>query len=611
MLDTLRRVTRRLLPLGCLAFPTVALAQGIVPSNPPSATAAPTPSASVSGGPPTPAQALEGKRHFDTGLKLFKEGVFEAALLEFDQAYALGRRPTALRNVAQCHRELKHFALAYETFDTLLATHASELKEPEKKDIRRAMGDLVLVTALLDVRTEPTEVDVAVDGRPVGRGPLPKKVRVDTGTHRVRITKEGFEPVEKEISLFGQQEAKVEATLVPEVNTGHLVVRERSGAEVHVFIDEKDMGPAPWEGDLAPGHHTLSLAGVKHRAPLRPVEVTKKGRAELVIDAPSTAAHLRVVATPSSASIALEGNVVGRGTWDSDVPEGDHRLLVSAEHYTSVERTVRAIAGQTQVENFSLAQEEPKALGGGPPVERDPTPEDYKGIYGAVDLTSLFTLSGNAKVYGPCASEDPDASCSRSQVGALGAMGHFGYAFGWFGVEAVGGFFYEPRSETMGLKGALPAGTTLLTPATRMERTDSVETTGLHGFFGAGPRVSSKDGSARFTLGTALGGLVRTYNVNRALAGDIVASYDESASKTSLAWSADGGVLLGPTPGTKFYLGAIMLWSFGDAIMTPGGAPTPGNLAAGGTLPVERPPFRIAPSGTFYLGPTIGFHFGH
>src|SRR5262249_43744958 len=163
----------------------------------------------------------------------------------FQQSYKLGRRPTALRNVAQCHRELKQFVEAYEAFDRLLTDHATQLKDAEKKDIVRAMNDLALVTATLDVKVNEAGADVLVDGKPVGQTPFPKKVRVAVGTHKVRAQKAGFDPADGEILLVGQQEGSLELTMKPEVKMGHLMVRERSNGNVRVIIDDKDVGSAP------------------------------------------------------------------------------------------------------------------------------------------------------------------------------------------------------------------------------------------------------------------------------------------------------------------------------------------------------------------------------
>ncbi|MGZ5969926.1 MAG: hypothetical protein ACXWP4_19775, partial [Polyangiales bacterium] len=72
-------------------------------------------------------QAAEAKKHFDLGLKLYKEKETEAALLEFEKSYELGKRPSALRNKAQCLRDLKRSSEAFAAYQKLLDAHAAEL----------------------------------------------------------------------------------------------------------------------------------------------------------------------------------------------------------------------------------------------------------------------------------------------------------------------------------------------------------------------------------------------------------------------------------------------------------------------------------------------------
>src|SRR5262245_39721282 len=66
--------------------------------------------------PPDAAREAEAKKHFVAGVKLYAEKAYEAALLEFEHSYRLGGRASALKNVAQCYRDLKHFGEAYDAY---------------------------------------------------------------------------------------------------------------------------------------------------------------------------------------------------------------------------------------------------------------------------------------------------------------------------------------------------------------------------------------------------------------------------------------------------------------------------------------------------------------
>src|SRR5580765_6451960 len=90
---------------------------------------------------PTPAEEATAKRNFDSGLKLYGEGSYAEALIAFEQSYRRGGRPSALKNIAQCHRNLKHFVDAYEAYEQMLALHEAQLSPADKTAVRQALEE--------------------------------------------------------------------------------------------------------------------------------------------------------------------------------------------------------------------------------------------------------------------------------------------------------------------------------------------------------------------------------------------------------------------------------------------------------------------------------------
>jgi tetratricopeptide (TPR) repeat protein len=244
---------------------------------------------------PTPAEAEEAKRHFKLGLELFKQQVYDAALAEFEQSYALGHRYTALRNVAQCHRELKQFAEAYDAIELLLSRHGAQLKDTEKAEFQQALVDLQEFIAQLSLTVNVPDATIVVDSKEVGTSPLNRKLRLNVGAHTIRATKSGYDPAELTITLLVKQDAA----------------------------------------------ETLTLKATA----AAPAAATGAARA---------VAHLRVKATPGNADILLDGERVTAGKYEGDVTEGDHALDVSAQGFVSMHRTLRVSAGQQDVENVAL-----------------------------------------------------------------------------------------------------------------------------------------------------------------------------------------------------------------------------------------------------------------
>jgi len=620
-LRTGQHLVKRLAPLVVLmALPRPVLAQApagqpLVPpptapllGGPASAKPAAPPATPAKGAPasalpaPSKEEAAEAKRHFDVGLKLFKEGVYDAALLEFQQSYRLGRRASALRNVAQSHRELKQFVDAYDAFERLLADHAAQLKDAEKKDIQRALNDLALVTGLLEIKANEPGADVLVDGKTVAQTPTAKKVRVAVGNRKVRLQKAGFEPVDKELLVVGQQEASIEFQLKPEVQQGHLMVRERTNQAVKILIDEKEVGNAPWEGDLPPGVHAVEAKGTNLAAPRQTIEIANKSKSEIVLDAVSTAAKVRIVALPASATISIDGKPVATGTYEGDVPEGEHKLEVTALGHLPFSRQMKAVGGQTLSQDVTLTVEPPKV--GDKAEEGKP---EYTGIYGSLFFNGQFELSGSTSAW-PCGANQ---ACERlpHMGGGLGLR--LGYNIEWIGIEFVGMFQGSYSNQTLRTFGAAAQAGSTISPSSIARREETLNLIGYTPFLGLGVRGSTH-GSVRLTGGFTPGVSIRNMAVLRRVTGGVEVPElpTSTAGNAGFGFLWDVGVMLGSTPGTKIYLAIMGFVDVVDPIAT---VPQGDRRGFVGTseVQVSDGPFQLTSGANVYIGPSVGFHFGH
>jgi hypothetical protein len=568
---------------------------------------------------PTPSAAdeTEAKRHFEVGLKLYKEKVYDAALTEFETSYKLNARPSALRNVAQCHRDLKHFAEAHKFYEQLLAAHGAQLSAKEKEAVARALGDLKLLTGTVTVAASAQDASVSVDSKSVGATPLADAIRVDVGKHAVRVSKPGFETFETEVTIVAQQALTIDVKLSKEVKTGTLTVKEKSGGSVHVWIDDADMGAAPWTGDLSPGSHVIELKGPKLLAPKKTVEVTLKGTSEVVLEATALRGRLRVETLSKTGDIFIDGVKKGTGSWEDDLPPGTHEVRVEAEGFEKYVHLVAVNHGQTLVEAVTLVAK--GAVVG-------PSPKDmYIGTYARFSLAGSFALAQSGSELSP-GCDASGATCDLSKPIGGGAVLNVGYSFDYLAVEFVGAFFGDFHRDTRSfgeqVKSSFlePGKPDLLKPDSPFQRTEKNEYLGLSWFSGIGGRVTSKDDAVRFTFGAALGLAYRSVSYRRVIGNDEWNPGAQSYLAPGLV--LDAGLLLGDTPGAKFTLGILAYYDFGGTLVTPDGH----NPSCTGTFPCREtafnfggtfyrsnlpaPPQTILSGGQFYIGPTLGLRFG-
>jgi hypothetical protein len=551
------------------------------------------------------ADAAEAKRRFGVGLKLFKEGAYEAAAGEFDQSYKLGGRHTALRNLAQSYRELKRFGEAYTAFSRLLSVHAAQLKTAEKDEYSRVLSELKLLTGALLVTTSEG-AEIFIDGRKIGVAPLDAPIRVNAGGRKVRVTKPGFEPFEQEVAVGSDESRAVQADLQGEIVTGHLVVRERKGAGVNVLVDDKDMGPAPWEGDLPPGQHTVELKGPKASAPKQTIDVALKGRAELVIDAVATTGKLRVAAAPASATIAIDGNPIGLGVWEGDLEAGPHQIVTSAAGHTTSTLTIDVVAGQTIIREVALPPSGPIAAA---PGAAAPSGDTYKGIY---VRWLLFPAWKTGETLTPAPSRESPAgnfggSDNSTPYPAGGTSLGVGYSFGFWSLEAVGGFASQYEELERSYNGSsMPQSTNVVD--TSIARDEKYSYLTLAAFGGIGGRVTSPTELIRFTFGTAFGVSYKSVQLNRDISGDISSTASASAGYVAPGFMFDAGILLGSTPGVKFSLGAVCWIDFAGDDLSVLGSETVHTKTGKLRLPGDVPVVESGPN--VFIGPAIGLQFG-
>ena len=561
-------------------------------------------------GKPSAADEATAKKSFESGLRLYGEGSYAEALIAFEQSYRLGGRASALKNIAQCHRNLKHFVEAYEAYEQMLAKHEAQITPADKKAVQQALDELGVLTATVVVEVSEADAEIEIDGRSVGRSPMSKPKRLAaTGGHALRVSKAGFTHVEQPFSVESQQNKKIDVKLEVERTVGRVVVREQNGRDVHVFIDGKDQGPAPWEGDLPAGEHVIEGKSARFSSDARKVVVAPKERLDLALDAAALQGRLRVTTVPASATIVVDGNTVGTGSWEGELPEGTHRIEVSLPGQTPQIREIALGRGQVIVQEIPIVS---AIAMGKVPV--------YDGIY------VRFSIFGQIGI----GTQPDDSVAGRTTEdgsfdGAVGASLRAGRQWDWYGLEAVGLFMMEHREHSYRFPQSSNGGA-------GGDLSFRDQSNAPNAFFGVGPRVTSKDDTVRFTFGIAPGLAVRTFQPRRNIenspnssgsnpggnrfvqtttqssnspSGD--QSYS-SAGYTTFGFVMDGGILLGNTPGAKFFLGAQAWVDFAPTLVT-----GPDTL-----VPIPNDAYKqrgrgitVVEGAQFYVGPVLGLQFGH
>jgi hypothetical protein len=544
--------------------------------------------------------APEAKRHYEVAEKLYAQAQYEPALSEYLTSYKLdATKRSPLRNAADCQRKLNRFADAYESYARLLEAHGAKLKPAERKAIERELAELGQLTGAIEVVVNEAGAEVAVDGAAIGSSPLARAKRVSIAKHKVRVTKPGFDPFEADVEIASMSAVKVSVELRPESALGRLSVREQSGKPVHVLVDGKDVGPAPWEGELPPGDHTLELKGDKLSAEKRTITIARKEAAQVVLAAESSVGQLRVTATPVTAQITVDGKPVGNGAWEADVEPGVHQIEVAlGEAIARREVTIRR--------GESMTQEVPLVVG---PVV---APPEYTGLYGGFTLGFGVWLTPPKVGLHFNSTTEAGGAESAGIPQSIPLTMRIGYAFRYLAVEFVGTLTVMHENEHFQVPTALANTGTV-------GSSYSTDAVGVSGFFGVGPRYATKTEPVRFTASIAPGVVVRminfndNYNNGNNSNGSCPNGCQQMSFGPTTSWVAPGlhadlGLMFGSTPGAKFLLGAEVWADFPHTIVIgpDNQSPLPSDV-----FPRSDRSFVLAKSPEVFVGPTLGVQWGH
>ena len=236
---------------------SAARAQGKGKPPAPAAPAAPTSAPDADADP----KKAEARSHFETGLKLFNDQSYDAALAEFKQSLASFPTRSALQNAAVTLKKLKRFDESADAFDRLLVDYPN-LTPEERTFVETEKKELVAYVATLDIRVVEPDATVLVDGTERGKTPLGKPVRVSAGSRFVRVIKEGYVPFEQRVDVAGRTNVVVNAKLGALLRGGRLRVTEDAGTAVDVLVDGVVVGKSPGKAP-SPSANTWSRCAAR------------------------------------------------------------------------------------------------------------------------------------------------------------------------------------------------------------------------------------------------------------------------------------------------------------------------------------------------------------
>lgn len=222
------------------------------PPPAPDPSAAPAPAAADTA--EAEAAALKAK-----GDALFRARNYVDAVAAYQQAQALHPDPRVLYNEGRALQALGRNGEALSALQHFSVEAPAELRA-QVSGLQALMDDLHSRLTEVTIQVDEPGAQVTFQDHVVGVTPISAALLLDAGQGTLRVTKDGYFPYERQITLRGGGTASFDVTLGSVERQARLVVKSRVPGSL-ISVDDHRLAQAPAEVLLLPGPHRI----VAHR----------------------------------------------------------------------------------------------------------------------------------------------------------------------------------------------------------------------------------------------------------------------------------------------------------------------------------------------------------
>jgi|GEM_PF-2532469 len=155
------------------------------------------------------------KARFERAVRLFEDGNYEAALVEFRTSIGDYPTRTAAVNITICFRKLGRYDEEKDALDELERSFPTT-KRSELESLARARAEVADRLGTVAFSNLPPGTQITIDGRERGETPLAAPIAVSAGIRTVRATKRGYRPFERRVDVPARKDIVLSAGLEEE-----------------------------------------------------------------------------------------------------------------------------------------------------------------------------------------------------------------------------------------------------------------------------------------------------------------------------------------------------------------------------------------------------------
>jgi tetratricopeptide (TPR) repeat protein len=160
-------------------------------------------------------KTAQASTHFQRGVQLYRQRSFDAALAEFEKSYELAPDYHLLFNLAQVQLERHDYVAALKRFREYLQMGDAQIDASRRSEVEQEIARIDDFVAEVSFVVTPEGTQVSLDGVELGTAPFAAPVVINSGVHRVLLSKPGFTPVQQTLTVAGGDSPRVVVSLRP------------------------------------------------------------------------------------------------------------------------------------------------------------------------------------------------------------------------------------------------------------------------------------------------------------------------------------------------------------------------------------------------------------
>jgi len=403
-----------------------------------------------------------------------------------------------------------------------------------------------------------------------------------------------------------QDEGAADSAPVVELNLkGTVSVTVKGEHKLKVVLDGEEVGPAPYEGELSVGTHTVRGTSATHTAAEQTIEIAEGKIATVELVAKPRDAKFEIRIAGEKGTIIVDGVEKGTGAFAGELSPGEHTVRVVRNGFDPFVKTFDLEPGQAYAETVTLHRSvDDKA------VEDDAEVYSFDGLYGGLSLGAIFSPTGSGNSPETSCDALGATSCDGGLPTGANLAGYIGYAIRPMGIELYLNALADltqPSATFDGVTGS-EINPLVASPA----REESFQVLRIGGGGAVRARLLIPIDFFHFSAAAGVGLSYRHLLVKREVAAEDGGA-NEYADDVGYLSPALSGELAGQfhvSRSTSLAVGLqVWLETAGDTTVT---EPDPDAVLIGGPLPqpVATPSYDVAAGAQFFLGPYLGLQFG-